>query len=118
MDKVIYVSQRAGTRCSEPATALRNSVSRVLAANVELSGTIEYLLKRLDAVDLDVNELSEAGTKAELTQMAGAVRDQLSIASARLSDTFEKLSAIRELLTDAIIHRESTPRGAAASLKQ
>ena len=114
MKKVIYFSQRAVRHCSDPATALRNSVARVLAANVELCGAIEYVLKRLDAVDHDVNELSEADTKAELTQMAGAVRDQLSIASGRLFDNFEKLSEARELLTEAIIHREST-RAAASS---
>lgn len=104
MDKVIDISEKAATP-ADPAAALRKSVSRVLAVNTELRGALEFLASRLDWVDHVVSELSPADTKANLEMVVRLGRNQLVVVSALLSENHEKLSGLRQLLTEAIASR-------------
>lgn len=87
---------------ADPRTQVTTAVTEIMASNAQLERRIKELLIHLDAIDLVIEALGEAGSHENFLQFSKNNRAALIRASRELSEHVKMLPALRNDFVDAL----------------
>ena len=79
----------------DPRTRVTIAVTEIMASNAQLERRIKELSMHLDAIDIVIDALGEAGSQERLLQLTKNNREALMHASRELSENVRMLLALR-----------------------